>query len=94
VYKWLARAQSGNPEWYRDESTAPRSLPGKIDQGIEEAIIASRKKLIRRDTDETNYSFYGAIAIHQELDNLGYKEKPSLSTINRVLKKVASSLKK
>lgn len=94
MYKWLARAQSGKPEWYRDESTAPHSLPGKIAQGLEEAIIDSRKKLVRRDTDETNYSFYGAIAIHQELDNLGYKEKPSLSTINRVLKRSGLMVKK
>lgn len=46
-----------------------------------------RKKLVQRDTPQTRYAFQGAIAIHQELGNLGYKEKPNLSTINRVLKR-------
>lgn len=54
---------------------------------MEQAIVESRKKLTKRDTPETKYAFCGAIAIHQELDMLGYKEKPSLSTINRVLKR-------
>jgi len=43
--------------------------------------------LVKQDTPETKYSFCGAIAIHQELDKLGYRDKPSTSTINRVLKR-------
>ncbi|MFC1841337.1 integrase core domain-containing protein [Thermodesulfobacteriota bacterium] len=43
--------------------------------------------MVKRDTPETKYSFCGAVAIHQELDKLGYRHKPSLSTINRVLKR-------
>jgi putative transposase len=43
--------------------------------------------LAKRDTPETSYAFCGAVAIHQELDNLGYRTKPALSTINRVLKR-------
>jgi len=87
VYKWLTRAASADPEWYVDKSKAPYRTPTKIDVEVENAIVGSRVKLSKRDTDETRYAFCGAIAIHQELDHLGYKDKPSLSTINRVLKR-------
>ena len=43
--------------------------------------------MVGRDTPETQYAFCGAVAIHQELDKLGYRNKPALSTINRVLKR-------
>ncbi len=49
--------------------------------------MQSRIKLSKRDTPRTQYAFCGAIAIHQELDNLGYRAKPGLSTINRVVKR-------
>lgn len=54
---------------------------------MESDIVQTRKKLTKRDTPQTRYAFHGAIAIHQELGNLGYKVKPNLSTINRVLKR-------
>jgi hypothetical protein len=87
VYKWLERSQSGQPDWYLDQSRAPRNKPRKIDKELELAIVKSRIKLAKRDLPETKYSFCGAVAIHQELDNLGYRNKPALSTINRVLKR-------
>ena len=43
--------------------------------------------MVNRSTPETEYAFCGAVAIHQELDKLGYRSKPALSTINRVLKR-------
>jgi hypothetical protein len=43
--------------------------------------------LQRRDTPATRYAFCGAIGIHQDLDRQGIDQKPSLSTINRVLKR-------
>ena len=68
-------------------SRAPHNQPCKIDKEIEQAIVTSRIKLSKRDTPQTQYAFCGAIAIHQELDNLGYRNKPALSTINRVVKR-------
>ena len=72
---------------YLDQSRAPHHKPGKISKELEQAIITSRLKLVKRDSPETKYAFCGAIAIHQELDNLGYRNKPALSTINRILKR-------
>ena len=80
VYKWLKRAQSGQPDWYLDQSRAPRNKPGKIGKELEQAIVNSRIKLAKRDTPDTKYAFCGAVAIHQELDKLGYRNKPALST--------------
>lgn len=54
---------------------------------MEHAIITSRLKLANRNTDETKYSFCRAIAIHQELDTLGFHHKPAPATINWVLKR-------
>ena len=78
VYKWLKRAQTGQSDWYIDQSRAPHSQPGKITKELEQAIVGSRIKLAKRQTPETKYAFCGAVAIHQELDNLGYRDKQSL----------------
>lgn len=54
---------------------------------MEEQIVQARKKLVRRDTLQTRYAFHGAIAIHRELESVGCKDKPNLSTINRVIRR-------
>jgi hypothetical protein len=87
VYQWIKRFQSKDPEWYLDESKEPKTQPHKVTKELEDHIVQTRKKLTKRDTPQTRYAFHGAIAIHQELGNLGYKNKPNLSTINRVLKR-------
>ena len=48
VYKWLKRAQSGKSDWYLDESRAPHNKPGKIGKELEQAIVNSRIKLVKR----------------------------------------------
>ena len=70
-----------------DESKEPKAKPKKISKELEEQIVQARKKLARRDTPQTRYAFHGAIAIHRELGNAGCKDKPNLSTINRVIKR-------
>ena len=83
VYKWQKRAKTGDPEWFLDISIAAHNQPCKIDKELENAIVKSRVKLSKRDTPQTQYAFCGAIVIHQDLDSLGYQNKPALSTINR-----------
>lgn len=46
-----------------------------------------RQELVQGQTPDLEYSFTGAIAIHQEMDKRGFQELPSLRTINRILKK-------
>jgi len=87
VYKWINRGKSEEENWFLNETTEPRNKPNKIAQEIESEIINSRVRLIKRETAETKYSFCGAIAIHHDLDRKGVDEKPSLTTINRVIKR-------
>ena len=42
-------------------------------------IVEARNKLVKLDTAETRYAFHGAVAIHQELDKLGYENKPNIA---------------
>jgi len=87
VYKWIERAQSNDPEWYLDESRAPKRNANKLDRKVEAMIVQTRQQLVRRDTPSTRYAYHGAVAIHQRLDQLGVRLKPHPSTINRVLKR-------
>lgn len=46
-----------------------------------------RQELVQGQTPDLEYSFTGAIAIHQEMDKRKCRNIPSLPTINRILKK-------
>lgn len=82
VYKWVSRYEnSSGPEWYREHSRAPHKQSGELPSDIEHSIIEVRKKLSAKP-----YSQKGAISILYELKQLGI-QAPSVSTINRVLKK-------
>lgn len=83
VYKWISRYQSSNGQvnWYEDLSKAPLINPNKVCKSIENSIVQVRKQLSSKP-----YSQQGAVSIMYELRTLGVKP-PSISTINRVLKK-------
>lgn len=87
VYKWTKRSQDDDEEWYLNKSKEPHSKPRKFSEEVESEIIKSRLVLQRRDTLQTKYAFCGAVGIHQDLDRKNIQSKPSLSTINRVLKR-------
>ncbi len=89
VYKWTRRGQGQdyNSEWYHSHSRRPHTSPNKVDKHIEKEVVDSRKRLQKRDTPETKYSFCGAVGIHYDLDKKGFDDKPSLSTINRIIKR-------
>ena len=79
LYKWVDRAVSQNPVWFKDKSRRP-AQPGTQTAGdIEEMVKLVRLSLYNRDL------FCGAQAIAWELEDLGVKPIPSLRTINRIL---------
>ncbi len=43
-YVWRVRRASGDPEWFKDRSHAPRSCPHRTGAAQEEAIIAARRR--------------------------------------------------
>jgi putative transposase len=80
-FKWLKRYQSGDPEWFKDQSTAPINRPTKLNEIEKERIIKVRSHL-----ESQRFAQTGASAIKWELTKSGYTF-PSDSTINRVLKR-------
>lgn len=87
VYKWVKRSKSDDKEWYKSQSRRPHTSPNKILTHLEAEVVNSRINLQKRDTPETKYSFCGAVGIHQDLDKKGIDNKPSLSSINRIIKR-------
>jgi hypothetical protein len=79
-FKWLNRYQSGQKEWYRDQSRKPHISPNKIPDDERHRIIAVRQRL-----ESAKFAQTGASAIKWELCKSGHR-LPSDRTINRVLK--------
>ena len=73
--KWIERYLSG--ESMKDLSRAPKTILGKIDNSIEDCIIAYRKK----------YPAMGATKIHRMLQEDGIKNIPCPRTINNIFKR-------
>ena len=80
-FKWLKRYQSGDPDWYKDQSKAPHTRPAAISEIERQRIISTRKRL-----ESQKFAQTGASAIKWELSKSG-SSFPSDRTINRVLKR-------
>jgi hypothetical protein len=80
-FKWLKRYQTGNPDWYKDNSRAPKRQPTAVSKVDRERIISVRTQL-----ESQKFAQIGASAIKWELSKSGYGF-PSDRTINRVLKR-------
>ena len=80
-FKWLKRFRSGNPDWFKERSRAPKRSPARIDEVDRQRIVAARKHL-----EKDRFAQTGASAIKWELKKAGYRF-PSDSTIHRVLKR-------
>ncbi len=80
-FKWLKRYQTGDPDWYKDKSRAPKKQPTAISEMDRQRIISVRTRL-----DSQKFAQIGASAIKWELSKSGFGF-PSDRTINRVLKK-------
>ena len=80
-FKWLKRYQTGDPDWYREKSRAPKKQPAAISEIDRQRIITARTRL-----DSQKFAQIGASAIKWELLKSGFAFS-SDRTINRVLKK-------
>jgi len=80
-FKWLKRYQSGDPDWHKDESRAPKKKPTAISEIDRQRIISVRTRL-----DSQKFAQIGVSAIKWELSKSGLAF-PSDRTINRVLKR-------
>jgi len=80
-FKWLTRYRSGAPDWFKEQSRAPKTKPSEIDRESKERILLTRQQLV-----DAPYAQIGVSAIKWELKKQGLPF-PSDSTINRVLKR-------
>ncbi len=80
-FKWLKRYQSGDPDWYKDQSRAPHTRPTALSEIDKRRIISVRERL-----ESQKFAQTGASAIKWELSKSGFNF-PSDRTINRVLKR-------
>ena len=80
-FKWLKRYQTGESNWYKGRSRAPKRMPTAISELEKQRIISVRSHL-----ESQKFAQIGASAIKWELSKSGF-DFPSDRTINRVLKR-------
>jgi len=74
-YKWLERAENGEP--MSDKSRSKGVHPNKTEASIEELILQTRAR----------YPVWGARKLKKHLENRGYTDLPAQSTICDILKR-------
>jgi hypothetical protein len=66
-FKWLKGYKTGEPEWYKDNSRAPRKRPTEIGEIERQRIISVRTHL-----ESQKFAQIGPSAIKWELSKSGY----------------------
>lgn len=79
-FKWLNRYKTGDPDWYKDQSRAPKTRPKQTGEIDRQRIIE-----VRHHLESQKFAQTGPSAIKWELKKSGH-QLPSDSTIKRVLK--------
>lgn len=79
LYKWIKRKKSTNQNWNNSKSNKPDNIINKTPLKTEDTVKFIREYLYKRDL------FYGAQAIHWELEEMNMTSIPSIRTINRIL---------
>jgi putative transposase len=83
-FKWKHRYELEGLDGLKDLSKAPKHHANQTEDALERAIVTMRRLREQRDQDETKYALIGAVAIHKELQQLGY-DPPCIKTIHNIL---------
>ena len=83
-FTWKRRYELDGLDGLKDLSRAPKHHAEQTDAAIETAIVNIRILREQRERDETKYAFIGAVAIHKELQTLGFTP-PCVKTVHNVL---------
>ena len=83
-FKWKLRYDLNGLDGLNDVSRAPKRQAEQTTEAVEQAIVNIRQAREKRERDETRYAFIGAVAIHKELQELGYTP-PSVRTVHNIL---------
>ena len=89
LFKWFDRFKTGEEEWYKSQSRAPKKHGRKTNEAIERVVVNIRKALMEGNEHESKYLGVCADAIRYRMEKLGFSkdEMPSVSTIKRIVKK-------
>ena len=84
VHHWINRFKQkiDAPDWYKDESKAPKNICIKTDAELGQQILLIRKELMNEKMAQI-----GAISIQYECERRGIKPIPDVWTINRLIAK-------
>jgi transposase InsO family protein len=77
AYKWLERAQMGDPIWAADRCRRPHTSPGQTDPAMEAAVVAARQ----------THPHWGGRKLHHLLVQQGLAAVPAPSTITAILRR-------
>jgi transposase InsO family protein len=83
-FKWKRRYELYGLDGLKDLSKAPHHQAEQTDEAVEAAIVKIRSLREQRERDETKYALIGAVAIHKELQQLGYTP-PCVKTVHNIL---------
>jgi len=81
LYKWVARYTATDPAWCEESSRQPLTSPHRTPAEVEDIVELVRLSLYNKGL------FCGDQAIAWELDDMGVRPIPSLSTIGRILRR-------
>ncbi len=83
LYKWIARFDADNPNWAEELSRRPAATPTRASDATEARVLHLREALTAGDL------FCGAQAIRWEMEARAMAPRPSVRTINRILRRHA-----
>lgn len=83
LFTWKLRYELYGLDGLYDLSSAPHHQANQTEDALETAIVNIRKCREKRERDETTYALIGAVAIHKELQELGY-DPPSVTTVHNI----------
>jgi transposase InsO family protein len=81
LYKWIARHSPDDPAWCESRSRSPLISPHRTSAEIEDIVEMVRLSLYNKGL------FCGDQAIRWELEDMNVQPLPSLSTIDRILRR-------
>jgi len=89
LFNWVNRFKTGEEEWYKSRSRAPKKHGRKTRKEIESTVVNIRKALMDGNEHESKYPGVSADAIQYRMEKLVFSrdEIPSVSTIKRIVKK-------